>query len=91
MKTSNPTSKTWARGHAKRGEITEDQFNTVHTAWTRTIAVLEIEEKFNLLVENYADYERELLNITDAKVRIHMTDATGNQYKSEWISVPRRA
>ncbi|MFM8550879.1 MAG: hypothetical protein ACKOCD_00950 [Nitrospiraceae bacterium] len=45
-------------------EITEAQFLAAKTAKANLVTLVGIEEKFDLLMENYADYEREILNLT---------------------------
>lgn len=45
-------------------ELTESEFDAVKTAKANLITVVGIEEKFDLLIENYAEYERELLNLS---------------------------
>lgn len=43
-------------------EITEEQFHQIRIARANLFRILSIEDKFNLLLENYAEFEQELLN-----------------------------
>ena len=45
-------------------EISSAEFDAIKDAKTKLTIALEIEEKFELLVENYAEYERTLLDLT---------------------------
>ena len=45
-------------------EISSDEFRQIKGAKTKLTVALEIEEKFELLVENYTEYERTLLDLT---------------------------
>jgi hypothetical protein len=49
-------------------EITGEEFQNIKNAKTSLIIALGIEEKFTLLVENYAEYERTLLDLTLTKM-----------------------
>jgi hypothetical protein len=42
-------------------EISEAEFQTLKCAKESLITVLNIEEKFDAVLENYSEYERELL------------------------------
>lgn len=44
-------------------EITEAEFGAAKTAKAKLVTLVGIEEKFDLLMENYADYEQEILNL----------------------------
>ncbi len=43
-------------------EITEEQFHQIKIARANLFRILSIEDKFNLVLENYAEFEQELLN-----------------------------
>lgn len=45
-------------------DITEERFRAIVDAKQRFIAVLGIEEKFDLLLENFVEFERELLRLS---------------------------
>ena len=45
-------------------EISSGDFDEIKDAKTKLTIALELEEKFELLVENYAEYERTLLDLT---------------------------
>jgi hypothetical protein len=51
-------------GFADNIEITAQDYDRVVTSKRRLLMMLNIEEKFLVLVENYADYERALLDLT---------------------------
>jgi len=45
-------------------EISKDEFNEAKAASRNLLEVLSIEEKFNLVLENYVEYEREMLGLS---------------------------
>lgn len=45
-------------------EISQEDFDLIKTAKQKLIIVLGIEEKLDILLEDYAEFERELLNLT---------------------------
>jgi hypothetical protein len=45
-------------------DITAEQYLETRTAKERLMIALSIEEKFNLVAENYAEFEQELQNLT---------------------------
>lgn len=49
-------------------EITSAEFSAVKSARTTLLASLSAEEKYDLVIENYAEYERELLSLTIEKM-----------------------
>src|SRR5947208_13497242 len=49
-------------------EITPDEFRQIKTAKLIAMTALAIEEKFEILVENYSEYERTLLDLTLGKM-----------------------
>ena len=44
-------------------EITEDEYRAIAAAKDGLITFIGIEQKFDLVLENYAEYERELLGL----------------------------
>ena len=51
-------------GSNKIIDITEEDFNAIKTAQYGLLESLTIEEKLNLVIENYAEFEKELLEET---------------------------
>jgi hypothetical protein len=45
-------------------QITQHQFDAIRSAREGSLEVLAIEEKFNILLENYAEFEKILLNVS---------------------------
>jgi hypothetical protein len=49
---------------AQHLEISREEFDRVHEAKRSLLILLSLEEKLDLVLENYTEYERELLNMT---------------------------
>lgn len=45
-------------------EVTQSEFEEITTAKAKVVTFVAIEEKFDLVIENYADYERDLLEVS---------------------------
>ena len=54
----------WAFGSHPEIEITQARFDEIKQAKNCLFAALSIEEKYELLLSNYLDLEKEYLNIT---------------------------
>jgi hypothetical protein len=52
-------------------EISVAEFNAIKSARTTLLTALSAEEKYDLVIENYAEYERELLGLTIEKMLHH--------------------
>ena len=44
-------------------DLTYDEYSGIVAAKNALVTMIGVEQKFDLLLQNYADYERELLNI----------------------------
>jgi hypothetical protein len=53
----------WAAGHGPGVEITSTEYANLVAAMQRIYLATDVEEKLDLLLENYLEYERELLNL----------------------------
>lgn len=53
----------WAAGHGPGVEITSAEYANLVAAMQRIYLATDVEEKLDLLLENYLEYERELLNL----------------------------
>jgi hypothetical protein len=51
----------WALGHDRGLELTAEEFANIATVMNRLYIAADIEEKLDLLLENYLEYEHELL------------------------------
>lgn len=68
--------------------LTEKEFNEIKLAHRSLTEILYIEEKFNLVMENYAEYEKELLVLTtDAMI---FTDISYSGFQAQKHTVNRR-
>lgn len=56
--------------------ITDEEFQNIIDSKEKLIKVLFVEEKFDLLIENYFEFEKELTNITFSKMLFqnHVSD-----------------
>lgn len=54
----------WASGHGAGIELTEPEYSTIVTAMHRIYIANDIEEKLDLLLENFLEYERDLLSLS---------------------------
>jgi len=55
-------------------EISAEEFERIRDAKAKLILALDLEEKLDFVLENYADYERELLNLTLHQMLFHDLD-----------------
>lgn len=55
--------RTWAMGHQKSVEITANEYARIVAALNRIYLAADIEEKLDLLLENYFEYERDVLEL----------------------------
>jgi hypothetical protein len=69
-------------------EITEDEYRAIATAKDGLIAFIGIEQKFDLVLENYAEYERELLAL--AVHQVVFRDVSYSSFQRETLTVVRR-
>lgn len=69
-------------------DISPEEFERIVAAKQGVGAVVAIEEKFNLLMENYAEFERELLDITLR--RVVFQDADWENFQNDIYLVNRR-
>jgi hypothetical protein len=51
-------------GRGDRTETTKDAFEQLRAAWDGLLILAGVEEKFKIVLDNYVEYERELLEIT---------------------------
>jgi hypothetical protein len=54
----------WALGHGAGIELTETEYSAIVTAMDRIYIARDIEEKLDLLLENFLEYERDLLSLS---------------------------
>lgn len=54
----------WALGHGAGIELTEAEYSAIVTAMRRIYIARDIEEKLDLLLENFVEYERDLLSLS---------------------------
>jgi hypothetical protein len=57
-------------------EIPQAEFDAISTARAHVLTFVGVERKFDLLVENYADYERELLEASLESLLLRMPTYT---------------
>jgi hypothetical protein len=55
---------TWALGPQPRIEIDETRFNDLRRAMRVHVAIMQIEEKFDLVIANYEEFERDILSVS---------------------------
>jgi hypothetical protein len=53
----------WALGHDTGIELSESEYDSVVTAMHRVYLARDIEEKLDILLENFMEYERDLLSL----------------------------
>lgn len=53
----------WALGHGSGISLTEDEYTAIVVAMKRVYSARDIEEKLDLLLENFREYEQELLSL----------------------------
>jgi hypothetical protein len=76
------------RHRASPIEITEDEYRAVAEAKDGLVTVIGIEQKFDLVLENYAEYERELLRL--AVHQVLFRDLSYSSFQRETLIVVRR-
>lgn len=53
----------WAAGHGSGIALTEDEYSAIIIAMKRVYSARDMEEKLDLLLENFREYEQELLSL----------------------------
>jgi len=71
------TIRVWASGNYPELSIDEARFNNLKQARLCLSAALAIEEKYELLISNYLDLEKECLNVTSISMIRSSTDYSG--------------
>jgi hypothetical protein len=75
-------------GPGSIAEISEEEFTRAKLAKRRTVLSLVIEDKFDLVLANYADFERELLGL--ALDRMIYADLSWFSMRSDRQALDRR-
>jgi hypothetical protein len=76
------------RHRADAIEIAEDEYRAIAAAKDGLITFIGIEQKFDLVMENYAEYERELLSL--AVHQVVFRDVSYSSFQRETLAVVRR-
>ncbi|WP_442960864.1 hypothetical protein [Pseudoalteromonas sp. SWYJZ98] len=66
-----------AAGRSPVLEIDEEKFNSIVTALNQLSAAMAIEEKYELLIGNYLDLEKEVLNVTAEDILYSSSEYSG--------------
>ncbi len=69
-------------------EITEDEYRAIAHAKDGLIMLIGVEQKFDLVLENYAEYERELLSL--AVHQVVFRDMSYSSFQRDTLIVVRR-
>lgn len=69
-------------------EVSRDEFHQIKTARSNLLMILDIEEKFELLAENYAEYESSILGIVQR--RMVRGDGTWTTAMDDLLLINRR-
>ena len=64
----------WALGHDAGIELTEPEYSAIVNAMRRIYIARDIEEKLDLLLENFLEYERDLLSLSLRSSLFHTLD-----------------
>jgi hypothetical protein len=59
-------------------EISDDEFTRITNAKRNFLTLLGIEEKFDLVLENYLEYERELLSLNLQRMLLQDFDGSSS-------------
>src|SRR5260370_32695832 len=80
----------WALGHGLGVELTAEEFANIAAVISRIYIAADIEEKLDLLLENYLEYEHELLALA-LRLSVFPTSLDDQRVFSELRVVNRRA